>query len=47
MLREMVVIASFLFLLAGIVSGVVIVQKSASRQMNMVERIIESANEID
>lgn len=47
MLKQMFVIAAFLFVLMGIVSGVVILEKIASRQVNAVEKIIERANEID
>lgn len=47
MLKQIFVIAAFLFILVGIVSGVVVVEKIASRQVNAVEKIIESANEID
>ena len=47
MLKQIFVIAAFLFILDGIVSGVVVVEKSASRQVNAVEKIIESAKEID
>lgn len=47
MLKQIFVIAAFLFILVGIVSGVVVVEKIASRQVNAVKTIIESANEID
>ncbi len=47
MFREMFVIAAFLFILSGIVGGVVAVERSASRQLNIAERIIEIANEND
>lgn len=47
MLREMVVIAAFLFVLSGIAAGVVIVQKTAVNQMAKAEHIMECANEID
>lgn len=47
MLREIVVAAAFLLALSGIIAGVAIVQKTASRQTSSAERIIESANEID
>lgn len=47
MLREIVVAAAFLLALSGIIAGVAIVQKTASRQTASAERIIENANEID
>lgn len=47
MLREIVTVAAFLLALSGIISGVAIIQKTASRQTSSAERIIESANEID
>lgn len=47
MLREIVATAAFLFALSGIIAGIAIVQKTASRQTSLAERIIESANEID
>ena len=47
MFREMFVIAAFLLILFGIIGGVVIVERSASRQMNIAEKIIEYANETD
>ena len=46
MLRE-IAAAAFLLALSGIIAGVAIVQKTASRQMVAAERIIEDANEID
>lgn len=47
MLREMFVIAAFLLILCGIVGGVVAVERSASRQLVIAEKIIEGANETD
>lgn len=47
MLKEIVVIAAFLFVLSGILAGVVIVQKIAASQEAKAERIMENANEID
>lgn len=47
LLRQMIVIMSFMLVLLGIVSGVVVVEKTAERQMVRVEKIIESANEIN
>lgn len=47
MLREMVSIAAFLFVLSGIAAGVVIVQKNAGVQTAKAEQIMEAANEID
>lgn len=47
MLREMFVIAAFLLILCGIVGGVVTIERSASRQLVIAERIIEDANETD
>ena len=47
MIREMFVIAAFLLILCGIVGGVVTVERSASRQLVIAEKIIEDANETD
>lgn len=47
MIREMFIIAAFLLILCGIVGGVVSVERSASRQLVIAERIIEGANETD
>ena len=47
MIREMFVIAAFLLILCGIVGGVVTVERSASRQLVIAERIIEGTNETD
>lgn len=47
MLREIVAAAAFLLALSGIIAGVAIAQKTASRQTASAERIIEDANEID
>lgn len=47
MLREMFVIAAFLLILCGIVGEVVTVERSASRQSGIAEKIIEDANETD
>lgn len=47
MLREMFVIAAFLLILCGIVGGVVTIDRSASRQSGIAEKIIEGANETD
>ena len=47
LLRQMIVIMSFMLVLLGIVSGVVVVEKTTERQMVRVEKIIESANEIN
>lgn len=41
----MFVIMAFLFVLCGIVCGVVVIEKTASRHMSIAERIIEDANE--
>ena len=47
MLREMIVITAFLFLLAGITAGVVIIQKGVTRQEVKAVAVMEQANEID
>lgn len=47
MIRQMFVIAAFLLILCGIVGGVVTVERSASRQLVIAEKIIEDANETD
>lgn len=47
MLKEIIVIAAFLFSLSGIIAGVVLVQKEAGAQQIKTEHIIEAANEID
>lgn len=47
MIREMFVIVAFLLILCGIVGGVVTVERSASRQLVIAEKIIEDANETD
>lgn len=47
MIREMYVIVAFLLILCGIVGGVVTVERSASRQLVIAEKIIEGANETD
>jgi len=47
MLREIIATVAFLFALSGIIAGVVIVQKTVSRQTAAAEKTIESANEID
>lgn len=47
MIREMFVITAFLLILCGIVGGVVSVERSASRQLVIAEKIIEGANETD
>lgn len=47
MLREIFIIAAFLFALSGIMAGIVIVQKGASKQMDKVEKVMEFANEIN
>ena len=47
MIRQMFVIAAFLLILCGIVGGVVTVERSASRQLVIEEKIIEGANETD
>ena len=47
MIRQMCVIAAFLLILCGIVGGVVTVERSASRQLVIAEKIIEGANETD
>lgn len=47
MIREMFIIVAFLFVLCGIVGGVVTVERSASRQLVIAEKIIEDANETD
>lgn len=47
MIREMFVIVAFLLILCGIVGGVVTVERSASRQLVIAEKIIEGANETD
>ena len=46
MLREIFIIAAFLFALSGIMAGIVIVQKGASKQIDKVEKVMEIANEI-
>lgn len=46
-LKEIFVIVAFICILSGIISGAVAVQKTAARQMNIAEKIIESANEVD
>ena len=43
----MFVIAAFLLILCGIVGGVVAVERSASRQLGLAEKIIEDANETE
>ena len=47
MLREIFIIAAFLFALSGIMAGIVIVQKGAFKQMDKVEKVMEIANEIN
>jgi len=47
LLKQMIVIMSFMLVLLGIVSGVVVVEKTTERQMVRVEKIIECANEIN
>ena len=47
LLRQMIVIMSFMLVLLGIVSGVVVVEKTTERQMVRVEKIIETPNEIN
>lgn len=47
MLREMIIVAAFVFALSAIVSGFVIVQKSAVKQLVKVENVLEKANEIN
>ena len=47
MLREMVCMGIFLFALAGMAGSMVIVQRSAVKQMENTVRIMEIANEID
>lgn len=42
----MFVIAAFLLILSGIIGGVVVIEKTASRHMSIAENIIEDANEI-
>ena len=46
MLREIVTIAAFLFILAGLVSGLVVIQKIGEHQITQVEKLLEKANEI-
>lgn len=47
MLREVFILAAFLFALSGIMAGIVFVQNNASKQMNKVEKVMEIANEIN
>lgn len=47
MFREVLVIASFLFILSGIAASVIVVEKIASRQISIAEKIIGSANETE
>ena len=47
MFREVFVITSFLFILSGIAASIIVVEKIASRQMNIAEKIIWSANETE
>lgn len=47
MFREVFVIASFLFILSGIAASVIVVEKIASRQISIAEKIIGSANETE
>jgi hypothetical protein len=45
-LREIVTIAAFLFILAGLVSALVIIQKAGEHQIIQVEKLLEEANEV-
>ena len=47
MLKEMVIIAVFLFALFGIVGSLVFVQKTSARQNFIIIQIMKSANEIN
>ncbi len=47
MLREIVTIAAFILILAGLISSFVIVQRLCEHQITQVELIMEEANEIN
>lgn len=47
MLKEMVIMAAFLFALSGVASGILVIQKTANAQTVKAECIMEYANETD
>lgn len=47
MLKEIIVITSFLLLLSGVIGRLVYVQRISEKQMEKVEQVIGKANEIN
>lgn len=47
MLKEIIVITSFLLLLSGVIGSLVYVQRMSEKQMEKVEQVIGKANEIN